>query len=271
MKFTMSDCVNRINQTLNYPSLTYGDVSHFFDQAVSELNTSLRIAVPSVSEMMSEHSFRVTDNENVIQLTTLPGATDRIAHYSSYEELEAESNDSITAAYVCGNYWIERKFYRRDGSNWVVADKLYGIHIADGEMSAFVAVAVSRDLAVWVPVNNDTVAEFDLTAYFPMDWWILFIIPYVCFKFAVRNGDSGDLFRDEFTQGFQQLQTSYAVPNTVSLHTVAGHEAYKTLVEINASNLKVKVPTRAVFDSMRIADSTLPIYGGFYESGGWGI
>jgi hypothetical protein len=61
------------------------------------------------------------------------------------------------------------------------------------------------------------------------------------------------------------------VPNVVKLYTVAGNKAYAQDIETHASNLNVEVPTKAIFVNMRIKDSTLPQYGGFYEAGGWGI
>lgn len=267
MKFTIDDCISRINQVLNYPSLTYGDVYHFFDQAISELNTSLRIALPSVTEMLDEHTFNITEHENVIRLTTLPGASDCVTHYQTEDELPTDG--SVKAAYVCKQFG-NRAFYVFDGS-WRKVDKLYAIYVNGSAYDAFVAVPLSSTMAVWAPTNVKTVTEFDLVEYMPLDWWILFMIPYVCFKFAVRNGDSGELFRDEFTQGFQQLQTSYTVPNTVKLYTVAGRSAYKNDVESYASNLNTDVPTRAIYSYMRLKDSTMPIYGGFYETGGWGL
>lgn len=268
MKYTLNDCLARINQVLNYPSISYEDVYHFFDQAISELNTTLRVSLPSVSEMREEHTFNVTEQDSLIRLTTLPSNSEVIAHYTSFSDLPAEG----TGAYVCGNAFSEKAFYKWDGAEWVLVDKLYGIYVdAEGALRTYLAVPITKTVAVWVAVDDAHIEEFDLTEYLPIDWWTLFIIPYVCFKFSVRNGDSGDLFVDEFTQGFQQLQSSYNVPNTVQLCTVAGRPAYSKIVKNNLHNLLASVPTRAIYDSMKVGNGIQPVFGVFYETGGWGI
>lgn len=265
MKFTLNDCLARVNQALNYPAVTYEDIYHFFDHAISELNTSLKIALPSVSEMRYENTFRVSESENVVLLTTSQ-VSNVIPSVESKEKLPA----GAMFGYVCPN-WTERTFYKNFGTasnpDWKPVTNLYGIC----EGTAYVAVAITRDGATWAPVPNETVTEFDLQDYLPMDWWTLFVIPYVCFKFSVRNGDSGMPFSDEYSQGYQQLQTSYNVPNYVQLSTVAGRNAYKALVEEYVADLRHCVPTRAIYTSMRGSNTTLPTYGGFYQTGGWGI
>ena len=177
MIFTLDNCMSRINQVLNYPMLEYTDIQHYFDQAISELNTTLRVGIKPLSAIVQEH------------------AHNSIEDYSS--------------------------------------------------------------------VN--------LTDYFPIDVINLYLIPYVCFKFTVRNGGDGSIFVDEFTQGFQQIQTSYDIPNFVVLSEQAGKLAYAADVEENLSNLNIKIPTRAIYDSMKIGDSFMPTYGGMYDNGGWGI
>ena len=79
MKFTLNDCMARINQVLNYPAVDYEDVYHFFDQAIAELNTNLRIALPSVTDMRLENTLDVVNQEGLIRLTTEPTNTTVIA------------------------------------------------------------------------------------------------------------------------------------------------------------------------------------------------
>lgn len=261
----------RVNQVLNYPALTYSDVSHFFDQAIAELNTNLRIALPSVSEMRSDHTFNVTEQESLVRLNTYAELTDLLPHFYTVEELKVYGKN-YQYAYVCDNYRLNRKFYKRNVDKWEEVDALYGIYLSpEGDFSTYNAVTTAIDAAHWVPVENTHVTEFDLTDYMPIDWWILFVIPYVCFKFSVRNGDSGELFVDEYIQGYQQLQSSYNVPNTVVLSSVAGRPAYKSLVEQNLANLNTAVFTRAISEDMRVGNGIASVYGGFYETGGWGI
>lgn len=269
MKFTLTDCLARINQVLNYPAVAYEDIYHFFDQAISELNTNLRIALPSVSEMRSEHTFYVTEQEGLIRLTSAPTSETTIKHYAV--KPDSRSEDDGDGIYVCGDSIADRKFYKWSGTDWEEVPALYGMYVNATALETYISVPINKTLAVWTPVSKEHVSEFDLTEYLPVDWWTLFILPYVCFKFAVRNGDSGELFVDEYTQGYQQLQCSYNVPNTVRLNTVAGMPAYKELVKRNINNLGITVFTRAIYENMRVGNGIASIYGGLYETGGWGI
>jgi hypothetical protein len=263
MKLTLNECLTRINQILNYPAIGYADVYHFFDQAIEELNTSLRISLPTVTEMVSENTYNIYEVPNIVKLTS-PDST-------------VSASDSPPSPSVFP-YWYRcrapeyvKSFYKWNGHEWVPYDKLYGIcSTADGTRY-YLLTTVSRTQALWCEVDATVQESFDLANYLPASWWTLFVIPYVCFKFSIRNGDSGALFIDEFTQGFQQLQSSYDVPNTVKLTAVAGLPAYRTLVQDNAENLNIRVPTRAIFDNMRVETGIQSVFGGFYESGGWGV
>ena len=272
MKFTLNDCMSRINQVLNYPAVAYGDISHFFDQAIAELNTSLKIALPSVLEMRAEHTFKVTSDSSVVRLKELPTSNTTLNHSTFVPSLPPTEGASF-GRYVCSNDFSDRKFYKWDGNTWAATDTLYGIYVDDsGALTTYVAVPITTSIAVWAPVEQSHVTEFDLTEYLPLDWWTLFVIPYVCFKFSVRNGDSGELFADEFTQGFQQLQSSYNVPNAVRLSAVAGKPAYAELVKQHLAQLgTTMVFTRAIYEDMRVGNGIASVYGGFYENGGWGV
>lgn len=271
MKFTLSDCISRINQVLNYPAVAYEDISHFFDQAIAELNTNLRIALPSVTEMRSEHTLDILDQEGLVRLISRPSSSDVLPNATSLSALPPSVTYDFV--YISPPTFSEYKFYKRKGLSYVEVPALYGLYVdSDGTTYTYTAVPINSNTAVWTPISNAQLSEFDLTDYLPIDWWTLFIIPYVCFKFAVRNGDSGALFSDEFTQGYQQLQSSYNVPNTVKLSEVAGKPAYTKLVEQNIARLGTAVVfTRAIYENMRVGNGIASVYGGFYESGGWGI
>ena len=266
MKFTLDNCLSRINQILNYPSVAYEDVSHYFDQAIEELNTTLRIALPTVSEMVSDNTFSVYSRENLVRLHSAPTTIPAVHPTDSLDQYASDGY-----VYVCDSDFSKRKFYKFTGTEWIPFDNLYGIDVHDNKANAYLAVPITTSFATWNPVPIDNVKAFDITEYLPMAWWTLFVIPYVCFKFSVRNGDSGELFVDEFTQGFQQLQSSYNVPNTVCVKDVAGLPAYSKAVEAHLNNLLAHVPTRAIFDSMRVGNGIQSVFGGFYETGGWGI
>lgn len=269
MKFTISDCISRINQALNYPAISYEDVSHFFDQAISELNTSLRVALPTVTEMRLEHTFKISNSPTTVVLTTSPNGTP-IQSVSTVPTEAPTAGQSPVVYYVGGTSRLDRTFYIWKDSKWTSSDKVYGIF--SGDNTAYELIAVDYSYAVWHNIPFEKLAEFSLTEYLPVDWIILFLIPYVCFKFAVRNGDNGALFSDEFTQGFQQLQTSYNVPNNVPLNTVAHLPAYKNIIIENVNDLSKIVSTRAITENMRIRNGVRAVYGAnIFDSGGWGI
>ena len=268
MKFTISDCISRINQALNYPAISYEDVSHFFDQAIAELNTSLIIALPTVTEMRLEHIFRISDSPNTIVLASKP--TEIVEGSAEIPTVAPTGSASRVVYYTGAESRLNRKFYIWKDSVWTPVDKVYGI--VSGGRSAYELVPVDYSYGTWYEIPLEHLVEFSLTEYLTTDWIILFLIPYVCFKFAVRNGDSGALFSDEFTQGFQQLQTSYSVPNNVTLSTVAHLPAYKNIVVENLNNLRKIVNTRAITEDMRIRNGVGAIYGAnIFDNGGWGI
>lgn len=267
MQFTITDCISRINQALNYPAISYDDVSHFFDQAIAELNTSLRIGLPLVSEMRAEHTFKISDNPNCIFIPS-DAVLSSIDAVSELPEAP-EDGDLPVVFYVDSDNALNSVFYIYREGSWHTADVVYGIK---PDRTSFQAIRIGNTAAAWVEVPYTYLKEFSLTEYLPTDWIVLFLIPYVCFKFAVRNGDGGELFSDEFTQGFQQLQTSYNVPNVVELTTVAHLPAYRELVKEHLNDLRITVATRAVTEEMRIRNGVQKINGvSVYDHGGWGI
>lgn len=267
MKFTLNDCMKRINQILNYPSVAYEDISHFFDHAIAELNTILKIAIPSVSEMISNNTLDTSLQENTVLLTARPTNTVSIPYVSTIPT-EAPGPEQANYVYYSANAsMLDRKFYVWNGSEWNPYDTLYGVLFEGAQKTAYVATPIGI-AAYWVETPIKRTLDFDLCEYMTMDWWTLFIIPYVCFKFAVRNGDGGELYQTEFTQGLQQLQTSYDVPNFVTLQEIAGNPVYTEIVKNNLANLSQKTPVRAITDSMRVGNAI----GAIFENsmiGGW--
>jgi hypothetical protein len=265
--FTLSDCITRINQILNYPSITYTDISHFFDQAISELNTSLKIGLPLFSQMVDENRINIYEQSNLTLLENLPsGAATEIPSGT-----KSEFTDTDKIYYCTDDY----RFYKYDkyAQQWVAYKNMYGIYIDDNQnRTVYTTMQLpTAGYAIWTPVVEDRLNDFDLNNYLPNDWLILCIIPYVCFKTTVRDGGNGALYSEEFVQGFQQLQTSYDVPNFVELSTVAHLPAYRPLVKENIAALNKKVPTRAIYDSMKVGNAIMPTYGGFNSRGGWGF
>lgn len=262
MTLTLSDCMERINQALDYPAVEYSDISHFFDQAIAELNSALRIGIKPISYILKHYVPNILKESNAISIS------------------EAESKSSIPAYTAntlpndCKYYFdTERKQFglKRD-SDFTYYNKIYG-YISDYSVKArtFASTYYTSEMILWTEYNTDPLLSIDLTNWLPVDVIILFIIPYVCHKFRLREGGEGNIFREEFVQGFQQIQTSYDIPNTVPLISVAGKTAYIEDVETNINNFNIEVPVRAIYDSMKIGNAVKPVYGGFYESGGWGF
>jgi hypothetical protein len=245
--------------------LYYTDISHFFDQAISELNTSFRIKLPLVSEMIDENRLHVEDLVNVAYLTTMPNATTRLPVYS-----EEASLDPNLAYYDPDSGLYYKK--TRNSSEPVAFKDMYAVYL-DSKYTrhVFKAIHVGDGGAMWMVFETSAVPQFDLVTYLPVDWIILFLIPYVCSKCSARDGNSGALYTEEYTQGFQQLQTSYDVPNEVLLRTVAHMPAYTSLAKQHLNNLNITVPVRAVTDTMKIGNAVKPHYGNVYNTGGWGI
>lgn len=267
---TFSECITRINQVLNYPAFTYSDLAHFFDQAIAELNTTFRIGLPLVSTMVHERKIDVQGLPNLVLITDDPTGTP-VDFPALPPSLEAR--DTTKAYYNFDN----NRIYKFDtlSDKWVAYSEMYGIHIDDSNNRILYKSILMPLLsaAVWSRVDESRLNDFDLNVYLPDDWVILFLIPYVCFKVAVRDGASGSLYREEYVQGFQQLQTSYDVPNFVNLVDVAHLPAYTPCVKTGLqTNLNVQIPTRAVFDSMKIGNAVSPEYSARYTTkGGWGF
>lgn len=264
MVMTLNDCMERINQTLNYPAVEYPDVSHYFDQAISELNSTLRIGIKPISHILKTGSFDVYTTPNAIAISE----SEVIAPIPVLEK----APDDISCYFdsTCDKFGIKKS------GSFEYYDTVYGYVPTSATISSNVykAVYYSKDSVFWSVYNADPNATLNLIDWLPFDVLILFIIPYVCNKFSIRDGGNGAIFREEFVQGFQQIQTSYDIPNTVYLPSVAGRKAYTEDIEACfAANkdINMYVPTRAIYDNMKIGNAVHPTYGEFYEGGGWGF
>ena len=269
--FTLEDCISRINQVLNYPAITYIDISHYFDQAISELNTNLRIGIRPISEIVSDNSNIYKNTPNVVLLKTIPEESPEGNSIPVYSE--APSDTAIIYYYDTS----KAKFGILNNEKYSYYNKIYGIYNGissetnEAVSYTYESYYVNDSIVLWNSIEHDYLRDINIENYLPIDVINLFFIPYICYKFTMRNGGDASIFVDEYVQGFQQIQTSYDIPNFVNLKEQAGKEAYTKDVENNIDNLNIKIPTRAIYDSMKIGNSIMPIYGGFYESGGWGI
>lgn len=274
MKFTLSDCMQRINQILNYPSVSYEDISHFFDQAMTELNTILKVKLPLVSEMVYDNTMDISLQSNTVLLANkLTTSTEipRVTEIPSVAPAEGGSEFVLyTADVTACPTGLDRMYYVWNGISWTPYLTLYGVAFDGAQKYTYVAASFGSK-AVWVESPAQRTLDFDLCDYMPMDWWILFVIPYVCFKFAVRNGDDGALYSTEFTEGLQQLQTCYDVPNFVKLSDVAGAVGYTEIVKKNLNNLNKTIPTRIITEDMRVGNAIQAVFGSDFDRGGWGI
>lgn len=264
--FTLSDCIIRINQTLNYPSLTYTDISHFFDQAISELNSTFRIGMPLVSQMIRDQKLNIRELPNLTLISSEPTG--------SLTDIPAATPDGFADTSKVYYNTDDDKLYKYNTSSkqWVGYDKMYGIYADSSHMRTYETTSlISMHGAIWTVFDEKRLNDFDLNIYLPTDWIILFVIPYVCFKAATRDGGSGLLYNEEYVQGFQQIQTSYDVPNFVELRKVAHLPAYTAAVKVHMDTLDTVIPTRAVYEDMKIGNAILPQYHDFNSRGGWGF
>ena len=265
--FKLSECINRINQVLNYPSITYTDISHFFDQAISELNTTFKIGLPLVSQIVDDNRINISTLPNVVMLDSVPTFTPTDIPSVS----DGNYPDTSKVYYNTSDNKIYR--YNLSTETFIGFPKMYGIHISNsGNRTLYETLPLyMAGYVVWTPIDEKRINDFDINTYLPDDWIILFLIPYVCSKVAARDGNDSALYTEEYVQGCQQLQVSYDVPSFVTLSEVSHLPAYSKLTQETLPNIGVRVPTRAIYDVMRISDGVSRIPNAFTARGGWGI
>lgn len=262
MKFTLSDCIERINQVLNYPSVTYSDISHYFDQAISELNTTFHTSIKSFTEIVKNSPSFPTDG-HILVLASEP--TEATTIFCGNED-EANTQN-INIYYNTSDY----TFYVKESDTWNSYDNVYAVYNNSTDIKRYIAVYIGSGIALWSTYSEDILNQIDIIDYMPYDWIVLFFIPYICFKYSVRSGEDSNLYYDEFTQGIQQLQLAYDIPEYLPINKVAGNPIYTEDIKKALNNFGYKIPVRAVTEDMKTPVVHLATYGGFNDRGGWDI
>jgi len=259
----LSKCLQYINTALNFPAVTYLDINLFFDMAIAELNTTLHTAIPSVSDMIEAFRQNVSKYEaNKIILEDDPADSNYIIPSNPTDPLENEI--------PCYYDSEEKTFYilNKYSHEYIPHKIVKAVFITSAGMHLYQTINYGST-AAWAEVPMDPNYECDLDAYLPDDWILLWLIPYVCFKYTSRDGGTAQTFAEELAQGFQQLQETYDVPDKVLLATYADKDAYHSLAEDNLNNLNIYVPTMAIYENMKHSRNTNAIYGDFYDRGGF--
>lgn len=265
----LSKAIQYINSAVNYPALNYIDIALFFDMAIAELNTTLHTSIPPVKDMVEE--FR--QNLSKVETNKFVSEVDPEENYEIPTVPSTTYPDQASA--LAGNvkcyYSTEDTMYYllNDLTHEYSAHKIVKcLYREETTIKLFMSSNLGNS-AFWVEVPIDPEFECDLDVYLPDDWVLLWLIPYVCFKYTVRDGGTSQTFAEELTQGFQQLQETYDVPDKVLLSNYADKQAYTSLVEANLPYLNIKVPTKAIYESMKHPRNTNAIYGSMYDRGGF--
>lgn len=268
MSYKLSQFITAVNAALNYPAITYDDVALYVDMCVGEINTTLHTSLRGIRECRDALRNRVLTENAPLVLATEPAG----------DSAALPINDG-TPTPSAWQFWAVkdanyRKFVHVDANGDVdgVRDSLFGVHVSDGVPKAYEAHSYSDALCLWVA--SDGYSDLDLGDYLPEDWVSLFLIPYVCFKYTVRDGGVASTFAEEMEQGFQQLQEAYDVPDAVELSQVAGLPAYRDDVKErleSGRDLGGKCPTRAITESMKHPRAIGARFGSMYDAGGWGV
>ena len=265
----LNNVLQYINLALNYPSLTYQDISLYFDMAISELNTTLHTSIPSVSEMIKAFERKMSkDSKSSIRIASDPETSDyTITAYATVDNMNAASiKPKFCYVFETGKFYVQNLVNR---NAYEPRDTLVGVYFKDATTPVFYEANIMADEVFWVKTLENPILDCDLSSYLPEDWVLLWLIPYVCFKYTVRDGGTATVFADELSQGFQQLQESYDVPSRVVLATYADKEAYTELVEKYIPNLNITVRTRAIYDTMKHSRALNADYGSMYDRGGF--
>lgn len=273
----LSKVMNQINSALNYPSIVFQDVSLFFDTAIAELNTTLHTSIPTVTEMID--AYKTNGLSYMPNLILLENRLDLIypADDIVNGELFAIDPSRDQAVLKDRNYYFNpvlNKLYIIMDPEDPEQDRVFNNLLAY-YISPMTGVPVNYKTitygahAYWQEYTPERDDECELATYLPDEWVLLWLIPYVCFKYTARDGGTAQTFAEELSEGFQQLQETYNVPDSVILSTVAGNLAYLNDVKENVNNLGIRVPTKAILPGMKHSRNTNAIFGSFYTRGGF--
>lgn len=260
-----------LNAALNYPAISYPDVALYLDMCVGEINTTLHTSLRTVGALIeSDKARKIAEGSRVVLPAEPSGQSASIPCVDDWSEAP------VGAWFMWASKQTRPELYRKfayiasQGAEPQVRNALLAVYSEGGEIQLYEAHIYSDALCLWVSEQGE--GDPDLTEILPEDWLTLFAIPYVCFKYTVRDGGTASTFAEEMEQGFQQLQETYDVPSEVPLRAVAGISAYaedtRKAVE---SGVWGKCPTRAIDESMKHPRGVRAAYGSVYDAGGWGL
>lgn len=262
----LNTCIDYINKALNFPGQTLEDLDVFFDMAFAELNTTLHISIPTLSEQLKLFEHFVSKNDVTVYINDDLEASPEIKVYSTLPNSQQEDVIYVTS---------DRCFYTWDrgvSKYTKVTSRLIATHVIDGEVKHYMARVYSA-APLWVTYKYD-VEQYDLNNILTDDWILLWLIPYICFKYTVKDGGTATTFAEELSQGFQQLQESYNVPHKLTLATVADKLVYtedvKECLEHNMS-LNRLVETKLILKQMKHARGTIETFEDMFDRGGFGL
>ena len=260
--FTTNKFADYVNMALNYPAISFDDIRLFLDQAISEINTELHTSIPDLDTMEHDAYQAAEAMPNLLQLT-------EAEVNSQIEVLVSPPDPEVTRIYFDANEGVYKVY--QEGS-WKSYDSLYGFCLINGIPNYYVAGQIlASTVRAWYKDDISNPSNVDLENYFTDDWIKLFLVPYVAFKYSVRDGDTGRLFNEEFSQGFQQLRHSYNIPFQIVLASVADKFAYKDDVLKYLPNLNRWVLTKAITVEMKNPQGVNATFRDFYDTGGFGL
>ena len=252
-KLTLAEVLNKINKKLNYPSLSFDDVDVYLDQAISELNTLLHINIDPISVIKEKYVNNVFDKDNIVRLGSNPLTNVNIPTTPGVNNVNDFYYNSQKDEYMIKN----------TAGEYIAHEIIYGEYIDPTTLqSTWVQPFLYGTTPKWYPSTISDPTSLNVLHFMTLDWWILFVVPYVCAAYAAKDGGNAVLFNDEFAQGFMQLRTNYDIQQRVKLSEVMHLPAYKEIVDevlndpkqlIDLPNLEVI--TKAITESMRIPDN----------------
>lgn len=272
MKYTLGEIIDIIDQKLGYPGIGYDDVKPYLNQGMSELNTMLHIGLPSVTEIVNEYRENIITSPNVILLPSPLADMESVEITSVSEPINEITQEQLGTWFDEGTkyfyseednkYGIIKKKTKSGITEYIVTkfDKLIGIYF-DPETSTreYALTMTSGTTAYWYNSDLEDIGLLNFTIYLPTDWINLFLIPYVCFGYANKDGGNAGTFQDEFLGGYAQLRKSWYIPQRVYLNAVVEHPAYTSSVKFALKHSDIplnhiQVDTRAITPDMRYGE-----------------